>query len=313
MQTIQSDTGKAAAALFPIRTVSSLTGVNAITLRAWERRHDIVKPVRTPSGHRLYRQEDIDRIQRVVGLLDKGLPISQASRALSEPGAKGRSARLDPWQTHRERVVGAVSRFDEDGLDEIYDAALALHSIQTVTGQLLMPVLRALGERWAKREGTVAEEHFFSGYLRNKLGARLHHRARHAGAPRLLAACLPEEQHEIGLMLFTLAAHETGLNTVLLAANAPIEELPVAARRAGCDAIVLSATLPPGLGVLEEALPALVAAAGVPVFVGGSASVAARDAIVAAGAYVLGGEIGAGVQRLNERLEAARRHRGKES
>src|SRR5688500_18509944 len=108
MQTIQSDTGKATAALFPIRTVSSLTGVNAITLRAWERRHHIVKPVRTPSGHRLYRQEDIDRIQRVVGLLDKGLPISQASRALSESGAKGRSARLDPWQAQRERVVGAV-------------------------------------------------------------------------------------------------------------------------------------------------------------------------------------------------------------
>jgi DNA-binding transcriptional MerR regulator/methylmalonyl-CoA mutase cobalamin-binding subunit len=293
--------------MFPIRTVSSLTGVNAITLRAWERRHGIVEPVRTPSGHRLYRQADVDRIQRVLALLATGLPISQARRSLGEPEGRRRATRVDPWQAHRERVVGAVARFDEDSLDNIYNAALALHPIQTVTARLLLPVLRILGERWANREGGITEEHFFSAYLRNKLGARIHHRGRQAGRPRVLSACLPGEQHEIGLMLFTLVAHERGLDTVFLAANTPIEDLPRAAKRANCDAIVLSATLPPAVTVLEAALPALVAAAPVPVFVGGRASVAARDAIVAAGAQVLGADIDAGAKRLSMRLEAAAR------
>ena len=50
--------------LFPIRTVSNLTGVNAITLRAWERRYGVVTPVRTDGGQRLYRREEIELIQR---------------------------------------------------------------------------------------------------------------------------------------------------------------------------------------------------------------------------------------------------------
>ena len=40
--------------LFPIRTVSAETGVNPITLRAWERRYGLVNPRRTDTGHRLY-------------------------------------------------------------------------------------------------------------------------------------------------------------------------------------------------------------------------------------------------------------------
>jgi len=68
---------------YPIRTVSSLTGVNAITLRAWERRYGLIKPVRTPSGHRLYTRTDIDMIHRIVALLDKGIAIGQVRTALA--------------------------------------------------------------------------------------------------------------------------------------------------------------------------------------------------------------------------------------
>ena len=39
--------------LLPIRTVSILTGVHSVTLRAWERRYGLITPQRTPKGHRL--------------------------------------------------------------------------------------------------------------------------------------------------------------------------------------------------------------------------------------------------------------------
>lgn len=47
--------------LFPIREVSRLTGVNPVTLRAWERRYGLIQPARTESGHRLYSMTDIER------------------------------------------------------------------------------------------------------------------------------------------------------------------------------------------------------------------------------------------------------------
>ena len=50
---------------YPIRDVSRLTGVNPVTLRAWQRRYGLVVPARTAKGHRLYSDEDIALIQQI--------------------------------------------------------------------------------------------------------------------------------------------------------------------------------------------------------------------------------------------------------
>ncbi len=70
-------------AYYPIRIVSSETGVNAITLRAWERRYGLITPKRTAKGHRLYTEQDIRLIRQVVALLNRGIPISQAQAMIN--------------------------------------------------------------------------------------------------------------------------------------------------------------------------------------------------------------------------------------
>jgi DNA-binding transcriptional MerR regulator/methylmalonyl-CoA mutase cobalamin-binding subunit len=290
---------------YPIRTVASLTGVNAITLRAWERRYGLIKPVRTESGHRLYSRADIDTIHRVTALLEKGVAIGQAREALAagQPAAPRAAASMG-WAAYRERMVAAIATFDEERLEELYNELIGLHPMSVVTDRVLLPLLVELGERWESRDGSVAEEHFFGVYLRNKLGARFHHRTRHQVGPKLMLACLEGEQHEFGLLLFALAAHDHGYQVVLLGANAPLGELAHAARRAHADAVVLSCSIEPSPTVLASELPALTAAATVPVFVGGLASVTRHDAIVAAGAEPLGADMHAGLRRLAERIEA---------
>jgi MerR family transcriptional regulator, light-induced transcriptional regulator len=68
--------------LFPIRHVCAETGINPVTLRAWERRYGLIRPVRTPKGHRLYSAEDIARVRRILALLDEGVAVSQVDRVL---------------------------------------------------------------------------------------------------------------------------------------------------------------------------------------------------------------------------------------
>ena len=100
--------------LFPIRTISELTGVNAITLRAWERRYGLFEPIRKASGHRLYTREHIDLINRVVGLLDRGMRISQVKahleaeevRSEEESGEAG-----DTWSRYVRRWCSASTSF----------------------------------------------------------------------------------------------------------------------------------------------------------------------------------------------------------
>jgi DNA-binding transcriptional MerR regulator/methylmalonyl-CoA mutase cobalamin-binding subunit len=292
--------------LYPIRTVSSLTGINAITLRAWERRYGLVKPVRTDGGHRVYTREDIDRLHRVLALVGDGMAIGQVRQALSA-GAAGRKADGGPWAAYRARMTAAISQFDEQRLEDAYEEMLSLHPSERVTREALLPLLEELGKRWLGARGGIAEEHFFAVFLRNKLGARFHHRSRAAAGPRLLVACLPGEHHEVGSLLFALAAHDQGYRPILLGADMPLDEIGYAAQRAQADAVVLSGSIEPAPGVLEQALPGLVRDAGVPVLVGGSTSVRRRDAVVAAGAVPLGSDIQAGLARITAALKSPAR------
>ena len=280
---------------FPIRTVCALTGLNPVTLRAWERRYGFIKPIRTRGGHRLYTQENVDQINRAVAMLERGLSIGSAARALRGTAAP---ASTDVWAALRNQVVAAIVRFDEVALDAIYQSALALQPIEAVTRKLFVPVLEELGRRWESAEGRVAEEHFFTIYTRNKLGARLHHRRRLTKPNRLVCACAPGEHHELGLLLFALAAHDNNLGCVVLGADMPMDELAVVCGRARCDGIAISMSMEPGGAWLEQDLPRLVAKVRKPVFVGGRASVSHSDAIARAKAVTIGADISNGLRRI---------------
>jgi len=239
----QSPSDSGTEKLYTIGTVSKLTGVGAITLRAWERRYELIHPVRKESGHRLYTRTHIDQINRINALTDQGMRISQISLDMleSSPADSGLDAALASlWGAHLESMISAIIAFDEARLEEIYNEVLSLYPIELATRMLLKPLLIELGLRWETAAGSVAEEHFFAFYLRNKLGARFHHRSRSETGPRLLLAGLPGEYHEIALLLFALSANEQGFRLLPLGANttplfflAPLN-LPLELLRAIC-------------------------------------------------------------------------------
>ena len=291
--------------LFPIRTVSELTGVNAITLRAWETRYGLIEPIRKSSGHRLYTQEHIDLINRVVGLLDRGMRIGQINAETlsgADLDSDSTEQRQDHWQRHINGMIAAIIRFDESSLERIYGEALSFYPVRVVTDKLLTPLMRELGERWANKRGSIAEEHFFGFYLRNKLGARFHHRSRTQTGPRLLLACLPGDLHEIGLLLFALDACDQGFQTVLLGANMPLEELPAAVKKTKSDALVLSGVIEPTEKVITEQLPRLVNDISVPVFLGGGIAARNFDRLRKSGVRLIGKDIDTGIRQIAETL-----------
>ncbi|UEX78413.1 MerR family transcriptional regulator [Spiribacter halobius] len=293
--------------LYPIRTVSTLTGVNPVTLRAWERRYGLVRPQRTPKGHRLYTDADIERIHRILELLQQGIPIGQARRLIDSAGAPepaaSRSHSEDPWSDFRARMTRAIERFDEDALNATYNEALSLYPVDLVSRLLVLPLLEQLRPRWAREAVGPAEAHFFSAYMRNKLGARLHHHYGIPGrGPRLMAAGLPGEACEVELLLFALAALTQGYRMVLLGANMPLAPLQPAAEKAAARAIVLFGSSDPDADTLQRALPALVAGVDCPVCVGGRVAERHGEAVRAAGAVALAGGVSQSLAQIYQAL-----------
>lgn len=285
----------------PIRTIAALTGVNAMTLRTWERRYGLIEPQRTPTGHRVYTQDHVEAIRRVMTLVQRGIPISRIRDVLEAERPK--AVRGDEaWLQYRRAMLAGITSFDEREIDHIYDDALSLYSVTTVTRRLVLPLLEDLGQRWQRIDGGIAEEHFFATYLRSKLGARLAHRIRYADGPRLIAACLPGEHHEIGLLLFALGANEAGFRTLLLGADMPLNEIGRVHRQSESSAIVLASSIDPAAEVLDIELPELVRSVGVRVYVGGSTAQRHLKAITAAGAMPLGSDLDTAIDLLARSL-----------
>lgn len=305
MKDVNTDSGDSEG-LYPIRTVSSLTGVNAITLRAWERRYGLIKPDRTPKGHRVYTKHDINLIHRVVALLESGVSIGQAGDHLDSTAKPGRRAfgAKDRWQNYQNDLLSAVERYDEVELDGTYTEALSLYPTEIVTENLIRPVLRELGDSWREDGVGVSHEHFFVTYLRNKLGARLNNLIGRHCHTKILACCIPQEQHEIGLLLFCLGAAEQGFSFVILGANTPLEELPDVVRRSNCKAILLSGSGPNMNNITAVALAGLVESSQVPVYVGGIIAVECNSQIKRSGAQALGTEFNAALRTLSRQLHS---------
>jgi DNA-binding transcriptional MerR regulator len=73
--------------LFRIGEVSRLTETKAFVLRFWESEFPTLQPVKSPSGHRLYRREDIETVLEIKRLLyEQGFTIAGARKHLAEQG-----------------------------------------------------------------------------------------------------------------------------------------------------------------------------------------------------------------------------------
>jgi MerR family transcriptional regulator, light-induced transcriptional regulator len=297
---------------FPIRDLVQRTGVNASTLRAWETRHGLLKPQRAPSGHRLYSLADVQRVQRLQELLAQGLSLADVVPILEQEGTSRVDARettrLRPenpvWNGYLQETLRALEDFSVMRLDNLYNEACALYPIDLVTRNLLVPVLEHLGLRWDKRDSGIAEEHFFSAWLRNKLGARLHHSL---GLPRgkpLILACLPFESHEIGLLLCALGLLQLGHRAIYLGASMPTRQIVHVSRSTHALGIVLTGreTADPLPSLADIAW--LVEASDVPVFIGSHYSVRMHEELRRAGAIPVGDNLALGLHRIKTHLDA---------
>lgn len=181
----------------PIREVARQTGVNAVTLRAWERRYGLIVPHRTPKGHRLFSPQHVQRIHNILTWLNRGVAVSQVKPLLDTPPTQPESVEND-WQVLRSSLVRAISQLAERQVDDTFNQAMSLYPPRTLCAQLLLPLLAELEQRWQGQFSAQMERVFFYSWLRSKFGARIYHNNRQLrGAPLLLInqSDLPLEPH----------------------------------------------------------------------------------------------------------------------
>lgn len=230
-----------------IGELSRRTGVNADTLRAWERRYGLLSPERTDGGFRLYSTEDEGRVRAMRALIARGVAASEAARlarsGAAEAGQAPKPEAIASLGEPDRRLREALERFNEVEATAVLDEAIAALSIDALVDRVLLPALREVGERWERGEATVGQEHFATAIVRGRLAGLARNWGAGAG-PLAILACPPGELHDMGLFAFGLALRARGWRLAFLGPNAPIETIADAAEYLDPDAVVLAALTP---------------------------------------------------------------------
>ena len=229
---------------FNLKAVVQQTGLKPDTLRAWERRYGLPTPERSSGGHRLYSQHDVDTIKWLIARQREGLSIKRAVELWRQVEAEGR----DPLQAAtamatpaastlvphpagetvaqlRQQWIDACLAYDEQRAKQLLNQAFALYSPETVALELLQRAVAEIGEGWYKGDVTVQQEHFCSSLVVRRLETLVMAAPPPIRPGRILAACPPEEDHVIGLLLLTFLLRRRGWEVVYLGANVPVEKL----------------------------------------------------------------------------------------
>jgi MerR family transcriptional regulator, light-induced transcriptional regulator len=130
----------------PIREISRLTGVNSVTLRAWERRYGLIKPLRTNKGHRLYRREDVELIKKIQAWLARGLAIGKVSELL-DAGHQAADVDIEnTWQVFHAEFMSIAGELNVGKLDAFFNQLFSVYPSAIIADQLITPALEDLSQ-----------------------------------------------------------------------------------------------------------------------------------------------------------------------
>jgi DNA-binding transcriptional MerR regulator len=257
-------------ALFPIGTVSEQTGVNSVTLRAWERRYGLLKPRRTPKGHRLYSQQDIDRVKQVLILLDQGIPVSRVRDVLDSHHPMPLLRVVtdvktdDPWRHYHALFQRWIHKLDTRSLDQVCNEAVSLYSLELVAKKLLLPLHQLLWQQQTLLPSTHADYAFLHEFLCAKLSARYLQNNSRATGKRVLLANTHDNPTQLESLLLANVLSQHGYQISLLGANTPLDHLPHLLERTEFDALLL-----PNISTISPTLHALATLSGIRMFLSG--------------------------------------------
>jgi DNA-binding transcriptional MerR regulator len=256
--------------LLPIREVARLTGVNAVTLRAWERRYGLIVPARTAKGHRLYEAAHIQRIRDILIWLNRGVAVSQI-KPLLDTTTPPELPQQNQWSERVDELLQAIDGLSERHLDDAFNRAMALYPPRTLCQHLLQPLLEALDKRWRGQYGAALERVLFQSWLRSKLATRIYFNNRQQSGRPLLIASLDEEAFSPGLWLTAWLVSSTDCPVELVEWPVPLNELNLAVERVWPRGLLLYASHCLSAGCLQRHLPRLLEQSAAPLLIAGPA------------------------------------------
>jgi DNA-binding transcriptional MerR regulator len=217
--------------VFSIKDLENLSGIKAHTIRIWEKRYNILEPMRTDTNIRLYDLASLQKLLNITLLHDYGYKISKIAtypedqipllvrEIISEKSAKNHA--ISAFKM-------AMMDFDQELFFTTYAQLLSEKSFKEIFYQVFIPLMTELGLLWQSETITPAHEHFISYLIKQKLliNTEKLQVLRPTKTDKVFVLSLPmNEVHELGLMYLNYEILLHGYKTIYLGESMPIENL----------------------------------------------------------------------------------------
>lgn len=254
--------------MYNIKSVAKLLDMPAVTIRAWERRYQVVAPIRSESGHRLYSEQDIEDLRWLkVQTEERGVNISQAVKMLEKirekrsqlPAAAipGDVRVGENMESIRERLYEALLSFDVERGNQLLSLSFSMYHLEDVFHNVMAPLLEQVRQALDHGIVTVAQEHFVVQFIMMRFFQFFNVFGIHPGLPKAVAFCPVGEQNQVSLLLFTLFLRRQGVEVIFLGPNTPTDGLQELIQQRGVDWACISIQDPALLPEVEALMQGL--------------------------------------------------------
>ncbi|WP_165699285.1 MerR family transcriptional regulator [Hymenobacter jejuensis] len=215
---------------FSISDLENLSGIKAHTIRMWEQRYGILRPVRTSTNIRTYCDEDLRRLLNVATLCGRGYRISRVAQLSEQELSQAVMSCCDDAHDHVQQVNAMLASMLE--MNELHLCKQLVWTIQQLGFEkafmhVAYPFLARIGIMWQAGTVNPAHEHLVTNILRQKLMAATDALVPVQPAESLRwVLFLPEgEMHELALLFMNYTLRARGHHVLYLGQNLPSAEL----------------------------------------------------------------------------------------
>ncbi len=217
--------------VFSIKDLENLSGIKAHTIRIWEKRYDILQPMRTDTNIRLYDLASLQKLLNITLLHDYGYKISKIA-TYPQDKIPLLVREIISSKTAKSHAISefkmSMMNFDQELFFNTYNWLIAEKSFKEVFHQVFIPLMNELGLLWQSDTITPAHEHFISYLIKQKLliNTEKLQILKQTKLDKVFVLSLPmNEIHELGLMYLNYEILLHGYKTIYLGESMPIENL----------------------------------------------------------------------------------------
>lgn len=217
--------------VFSIKDLENLTGVKAHTIRIWEKRYNVLEPMRTDTNIRFYDLASLQKLLNITLLHNHGYKISKISQYPPEkiPVMVREIISKKSVKHHAINAFKiAMMNFDQTLFFETYNTLLSEKTFREVFHEVIIPLMNEVGLLWQTDTITPAHEHFISFLIKQKLliNTEVLQSRLPSNHDKIFVLFLPvNEIHELGLMYLNYEILYSGYKSIYLGESVPLDNL----------------------------------------------------------------------------------------